>query len=122
MATYEEIGEYLNNPITSKLVDDIKKIICNNCIGDCGCKDIFCSTCNRDFAIANVLIENEKNNSKIKTENIRENEDNYNDEIPRVVDFHDVPRGYTGDFILETKNGQEGWIMCDNGKAYKDRG
>ena len=64
MTTYEEIGEYLNNPTTSKLVDDIKKIICNNCVS----YKVLCSTCNKDFVIANVLIDNEKTNSKIKVE------------------------------------------------------
>lgn len=67
MATYEEIGEYLNNPVTSKLVLDITKIFCGECIGD----EIICSTCNKDFAIANVLIENEKNSTQIKVDKLK---------------------------------------------------
>lgn len=49
---------------------------------------------------------------------------NKSDVNPRVFSSRDLPIGYTGDFILETNNGQgqEAWIMCDDGKAYKDRG
>ena len=120
MATYEEIGTYLNNPNTNKLVEDIKKIICNNCVS----YKVLCSTCNKDFVIANTLIDNDKIRAKIKVENNVENKNTNNNIIPRVFSSRDLPIGYTGDFILETNNGQgqEAWIMCDDGKAYKDRG
>jgi len=118
MATYEEIGEYLNNPITNKLVEDIKKIICCNCTS----YKILCSTCNKDFVIANVLIDNDKINTKTEINDVVKNKDDNDNKIPHVNTFGEIPDGYSGDFILEDKHGcQEGWLVCD-GEVFRDRG